>query len=388
MADKEEYVGPVTVRPEQLQPVVDLANRVFRASGGDMGREYPLQYSTDCLEKLRIFEKDRAPVSVVATTINDAVLLGCSVRLALVGSVCTDESARGRGLAGRLMDDAAERAVSVGASVMLISGGRTLYTRRGAGRCGVFHTYTMPADSLPAPDAGLTVSEVTVENADVALRICRAEPIRFRRTLAEHSTQIACGWVRNKPGRTFLISRSGQPVATVSVSRDTRSADGPVEKIAFVEVSGSRSAIVASLSTMAAQFGAEEVEIEAYPTDYAMREALTTVGAGYEITEFHGTVKVLDVGMLWRDFVPLVRERAGAAADAVQVSSQADKFKIHTLRFEMGSDEFEIRDPAAIPAAFFGSKELDPLKEAPGELGSILRLALPLPLPVYGLNYV
>ena len=58
---------------------------------------------------------------------------------------------------------------------MLISGGRTLYTRRGAHRCGVFHHYTIPAGALGRCNAELALSEVTEEDAGLALRIYRIE---------------------------------------------------------------------------------------------------------------------------------------------------------------------------------------------------------------------
>jgi len=100
------YVGPKTTELHQLKEVMALPKHVFRSDcEGDLG----LLFHPDRLGQLRIFESDGKPVSLVGMILNDTVLLGCSVRVACIGSVCTDEPHRGRGLAGRLVEDAVER---------------------------------------------------------------------------------------------------------------------------------------------------------------------------------------------------------------------------------------------------------------------------------------
>ena len=220
MAERANYVGPKRPEPDQLQDVIDLANRVFRAGGGgNLGEQFPLLYRRDRMEPLRIFECDGQPVSLVATLICEAVLLGCSVRVACIGSVCTDERHRGQGLAGRLVDDAAARAVAADTSVMLISGGRSLYTRRGAGRCGRFRRYEIRREMLRKSRRGLTITEVTGDSAGGALKMYEAEPIRFRRSEQDYALQVASRWLVNRPGATYLVSRSRTPVAVMSAVR-------------------------------------------------------------------------------------------------------------------------------------------------------------------------
>ena len=178
---QKTYLGPKTVRADQLKDAVSLANRVFRSTGGgDMGRQYPMIFDPARLEQLRIFEHGGKPVSLVSTVVSDTVLLGCAVRVAAVGSVCTDAAHRGRNLAGRLVDDAVARALAAGAPIMLISGGRSLYTRRGAAGCGRFYRYDLRRDTLPPLDQRLTLREVTADNAESALRMYEAEALRFR----------------------------------------------------------------------------------------------------------------------------------------------------------------------------------------------------------------
>jgi len=385
----DEYAGPLTPTGAQLEAVVALANRVFRAAGGDMGEDYPLLFHRDRLDQLRIFTEAGRCVSLVGMTINDVVLLGCPLRIACIGSVCTDESARGRGLASRLMDDAYERAAAAGAPVMLISGGRGLYTRRGASGGGRFAKYVVPVGSIQAAGADLTIGEVGPETAALALRLFDAEPIRFSRTEEEYTALVACRRVGNNPGSTYLVRRAGEPPAVLSVHPVRTDNSAGSKTIAVQELAGSRPAALAGLRRIAGNFGAQAVQIYAYMGDRAMRRACAAAGAELEVVAHTGTVKLLDAGRLWKGFGPLLAERIGTEAAAkLRLRAQADELKIHTLSFELSDERFVVHGAEKVVAALFGSPQLDPLAGAPGELGQTLRAALPLPLPMYGLNYI
>jgi len=386
----EEFTGPSTPTREKLQAVIDLANRVFRTKRpGDMGAEFPLLFGPDRLQCLRVFEKDGRPVSLVATVINDTVLLGCSVRVACIGSVCTDPDCRGRGLAGRLMDDAVERARAAGAALMLISGRRTLYTRRGSHGEGRFDRYELVPEQLPETTE-LTVTELPPQACRGALRMHEAEPIRFRRTEAQYAAQIACGFVQDAPGKTYAVRRGDRLVAVFSVRRLGPPTDDASESgVLVAEKAGSRTAVLEALRPIAEQWGAERIKIDAYPTDAVLREACGRIGASAETASFYGTFKLLDAARAWRDYGPLLAERLGPELyGQISIEAESDPLKIHTVTFQRGAQLVELRGAREILAALFGSKEIDPLAEAEGELADALRQALPLPVPMYGLNYV
>src|ERR1035437_4466201 len=99
MATAEQFDGPKTPKPDQLADVIKLANRIFRGDENppeheDMGRMYAPLFNPRNLEQLLIFRTDGRPVSLVGMTINEVVMLGCRTKIACIGSVCTDESAR------------------------------------------------------------------------------------------------------------------------------------------------------------------------------------------------------------------------------------------------------------------------------------------------------
>ena len=383
-----EYVGPRGAAPELLEATVALANRNFRSDNGDMGKQFPLLFHPERLDQLRVFTAQDKPVSLVGVTIDDVVLLGCSTRIACVGSVCTDESARGRGLAGRLVDDAAAHATAGGASVMLISGGRTLYTRRGATSGGLFHRYTIATERLRPEGQEVSIVEVSPDRCGQALRIYESEPIRFRRGEQEYTLQIACNWTLDQAGRTYLVQCAAGPLAVVSVSCAGPGRPDEAPTLGVWEIAGARRAVVAALPQIAESYQAETVMIDAYATDRALRDACATFGADPELVAHPGIVKLLDAGRLWQDFAPLLRERIGETASELQIETEADELKIHTLTFRHGRESLTLRGHRELTAALFGTPDLDPMADYSSPLAESLRRALPLPLPLYGLNFV
>jgi len=383
-----EYVGPRSATPELFEATVALANRNFRASSGDMGKQYPLLFHPQHLEQLRLFTAQGKPVSLVGMVVNDVVLQGCSTKIACVGSVCTDEWARGKGLAGRLIDDAAERATAAGAGVMLISGGRTLYTRRGATQAGLFHRYTITAERLRPEGQKVSIVEVSPDQCVQALRICEAEPIRFRRTEQEYALQIACRWTLDQPGSTYLVQSAAGPVAVVSANCVCSSRPDAATILGVYEMAGDRRAGLAALPQITETNHAETVVIDAYATDSVLRDACAALGADPKLVAHSGIVKLLDAGRLWQGYAPLLRERIGEAASELQLETEADELKIHTLTFRHGGESLTLRGHRELTAALFGAPGLEPMADYSGALADLLGQALPLPLPLYGLNYV
>jgi len=391
MEASKEFDGPTTPTAEQLPAVVELANRVFRSGrSGDMGREYPTLFRPDGLEQMRIVLHKGRPVSHVGVVLGDVSLLGCSTRVASIGAVCTDEAFRGRGLGGTLMDDAVRHACKQGAAVMLISGGRSLYTRRGAYSVGAFARYTFAADALPTMD-GLSLDPVTADGVAIAgeaLRLFEGEPIRYHRDIEDYRTQLGSRNLVNRPGETVLVRRGGRPSAVLSVNLPLCV---PQQKDVLIvqELAGSRPDVLAAAGALTARNHAASLQVEAYAQDLTLASLAAEAGAKAHSTAFPGTVKILDVATLWQDFWPLLAERIGpATARSIDVSFQADDFGVQSVEIRRGSEAVKIEGAKEALSAFFDPSDTSPLATAQGPLAELLRQALPLPLPMYGLNYV
>ncbi|MCE5229238.1 GNAT family N-acetyltransferase [bacterium] len=380
---------PRTPGGEEYDDVTALCNRVFRPDGwADMRAQYPLVLRRDNIEQLRILSENGKPVSLVCMVEGNAALLGCAVRIALIGLVCTGQECQGRGLAGVLMDDAVERATAMGYGMMLISGGRTLYTRRGSHYVGDFVKYEADPARLPCAD-GLTISQMTPERAGDAWPLLEAEPIRFRRTPEDYAKLLATDWVVGYPGSTWLVERTGRAVAVFSINHKRLTDSSKIEAFGVREMGGSRQAALAAVGELARRFGTKQVEWDGCGRDAALADAFAAIGVKPDRAAHYGTVKLLSVERLMNEFKPLLCERLGEkTAAALTITSQIDGGTVRRVAFELGNERLMVEGEVEVLAALFGAPEIDPLAAAPEKLGKVLRLALPLPLPLYGLNYV
>ena len=100
-----------------------LSNDIFSPGGAvDMGRMFPLLYTETNTRNLRIFVDEGRPVALSGMTVQDLAMGSVVARAACIGSVCTRDEYRGRGLAARLVEDCMAAAAAQGACLVLVSG--------------------------------------------------------------------------------------------------------------------------------------------------------------------------------------------------------------------------------------------------------------------------
>jgi hypothetical protein len=146
---------------------------------------------------------------------------------------------------------------------------------------------------------------------------------------------------------------------------------------------------MAAVGELARRFGTKEIEWDGCARDAALADAMASIGVKPTRAAHYGTVKLLSVERLINEFQPLLRERLGEeTAAALTVTSRIDGGAVRCITFELDGERLTIDGEVEALAALFGSPEIDPLAAAPEKLGRALRQALPLPLPLYGLNYV
>src|SRR5947209_3284810 len=125
--------GPRAPRPDEWDQLDALVSTIFAPR---MFRRFPQLYNEANRPNLRVVAEDGRIVCHVGMIQREASLAGCRVGVACIGSVATFEEYRGRGFASLAFQDACDKAAADGVDVMLISGGRGLYTRAGCRRFG------------------------------------------------------------------------------------------------------------------------------------------------------------------------------------------------------------------------------------------------------------
>ena len=155
--------GPRALRPQELDSLVGLTNRVFRADGGDMGADFDYFLNRENAPHLRVFVENGQVVAHCGWRPADATVFGCRLRVGCIGAVCTDPEQRGKGLGTKLLHDNFRDMRADGVDFALISGRRGLYTRNSAVLWGAEAEYAFDAAA-----AGEWLSDVEVAPAEPA----------------------------------------------------------------------------------------------------------------------------------------------------------------------------------------------------------------------------
>ena len=179
-----------------------MVSTVFRP---EMFHDYPQLFNEANREHLRVVATGGKVVCHVGFTERPASLSGCRIDVACIGAVATLPEQRGRGYASAAFQDACERAAADGVDVMLISGGRGLYTRvgcRAVGRDWGFSLTPQTALRLAALPGVAGTAHYTLAPAGPpqigALRaLYQREPVRFLRPLEDWEMAFQCGIVMN-----------------------------------------------------------------------------------------------------------------------------------------------------------------------------------------------
>jgi GNAT superfamily N-acetyltransferase len=356
---------------------VRLANTVFYPDGGlDMGNAFPSLFASENAENLRIVLVDGEPVSLAGFLVRDMVVPGARLRAACIGSVCTLERWRGRGLAASLMEDAVSHAVKWGASVALISGGRGLYRRMGCIDAGLYRVVRAGATGGEGP---ADVREWSDSDLPRMRELHDEEPVRFERTSKEMRLALQTSLLQCRPARSWVSWEQGRGAAYLCVE-GSNDVSGP-GVLQAREIAGSRRAVLRAAPVVLRQMAASVLEIETTASDAAMAEA--AAGMSVSPMGFHGTVKVIDPAALFRSL-------EGRTAALLAAEDSAD-LRIHCgreVRLRVGSEELVLDNEADVTALVFGSVERAAPAPAAGRLSKILARLFPVPLPCYGLSYV
>ena len=185
---------PRGIKTHEFESLCTLVNTVFRSGGvGHMERQYPLLFAPANFDHLLVMVDDGVVVSHVGTLTREISVMGLRIPVISIGAVATYEAYRGRGLATQLMETAIFKAVDQDVILMLISGGRGLYTRLGAKRIGQYVLYNIQRNRLPANKADIGRAEAA--DIDEMMRLYGAESSHYVRSISDLRTAIDAGWI-------------------------------------------------------------------------------------------------------------------------------------------------------------------------------------------------
>jgi predicted N-acetyltransferase YhbS len=396
--------GPRALRPDEWSQLNELVSAVFRP---EMFHDYPQLFNEQNRQNLRVVAEDGKVVTHVGMTERAATLAGCRIDVACIGAVSTYEAYRGRGFASQAFQDCCDKAAADGIDIMLISGGRGLYTRVGCRQVGQDWDFAFDTDTVRALQprgAGYRIVPVGAGAIPVLRSLYQREPVRFLRRREDWEMAFACGVVMNVAadfwgvtyeGAGATAATEGEGLVAYAIVHQPdkvrrRSAADP-RLVRVVEFAGDRAAVAAALPQLLDHYGAQRVTIHVQGGDLALHRLLSQAGVAGAPAGASGTLRVINFRQLMDRCRPLLAERIGdgAAGELRFESDERPGSALGGFTIRSGGEYLRVPDLGALACYLFGSPRREPAPvEGSPRIASLLAGALPLPALWYGMNYV
>lgn len=289
--------GPRGAKLVEFEDCLNLINQVFRINRGEqatMESEFPLLLTRENIDNMRIIKDGNKVVSEVNFMTGEILVESTPIPYASIGAVCTHHDYEGQGLSSKILDDVEGKMLKDGVAICLISGTRSLYTRRDAMVLPSFKQY----DILPSSRA---LSFDVDEYQDVDLvelhQLYLSQSTRYKRSLDAFGKLIDSAthdWGRFSYKRYTL--RDNGIIIGYLVIRIVNEEDNSYGEV--VEVLGDRRDIYASISYVTHQLDLSYCSYHVHVKETAKHlDHLLD----YKIVAQQGTLKIINFQLLMED---------------------------------------------------------------------------------------
>lgn len=298
---------------EEMKLAVRLSDATFRdAEQTSMGIAFPFIFSDTAAHlSFGAFEADGTLVSFMGLVPWTIRIGAAELSVFSLGSVCTAPAARGKGYASQVLQQVYAFAREAGASLLLVSGDRSLYTRSGCasfGRVLRYRVTPLQAKSL-LDDAGIGqggVREARPEDLFAVHAAMAARPVRYRLGVNELATLLkaeAFASIMKMSHRVLVYEADGRlaGAAVIGVSRKSQGY-GTV-----LEHAGDPAALAVIFGEAVCRYELATLDV---PVPWHERELQLKLDGIPAETENHpGTVRIIDGEALVDQLRPWLRER-------------------------------------------------------------------------------
>ncbi|SEC62002.1 GNAT family N-acetyltransferase [Paenibacillus sp. GP183] len=373
------------VQGHEMNEAIQLADAVFRdAEQSSMAEAFPLVFSQSLGQSFGAFEQGKlvAFIGIVPTFMQ----VGLS-RLPIysLGAVCTHPDYRGKGYAGEILSAIQQFASKTPASLIFISGDRSLYIRSHCYHFGSVKRYVLNSNSAQAITdrqalSGYTVRQLESRDWFSLNEVFASRKIRYEQSISELASMIhahAYASCVKLEHRVLVAEKDNRIQACVVVSVPNQFT---YKRAPFtVETAGDAALVSALLAHAFDAYLLPLLDIVVPWQDSQFHHELEVVN--HQDEKNSGTVYVVNPETLIEQLRPFLNEKNKA-------SSQA--FRIQNLdgghcQITMNHSSFEL-EPQELVSLLF---DVQPEYKAEPSIKDALKMLFPIPLPyVSGLNYV
>ncbi|MEF3302353.1 GNAT family N-acetyltransferase [Paenibacillus sp. GYB003] len=307
--------------PEETEEAIRLADGTFRGDGRpSLAVSSPKLFSPGLGQSIGGFAGGR--LVSFAGLVPSVVRVGAArLQVYSYGAVCTHPDFRGKGIASAVLDYAKLHVRRADASLLLVSGTRSLYTSAGCFPFGTFRNYTLLPEHGPllasrlSPEAGCR----TTDAADwFRLRRLSAEkPAHYEQSLWDLADLLRAKGVASmrRMEQIALIAEQDGEATAFCVLALKREGDGSGARNGFViEWAGGAGGFCSLLRHALETKLADRLDVTVSWHETEVAELLGDIGAESAEADNSGTVHIADAEKLFRQLQPYWEQRAGRGA--------------------------------------------------------------------------
>jgi predicted N-acetyltransferase YhbS len=318
------------VRKEELIQAANLADSIFRVTGQTSMREaFPLIFAPESIHSFGAFDGERL-VSFIGFVPFVLKVGNARLQVFSIGSVCTHDDYRGQGIAGKLLDLCKQHAAVSGASLIFISGGRSLYTRA---QCFPFgQTKRFAIDSESAAQLTVRWNSAGEEHAIRLLEptdvfgqhaVARSRGVAFEQSIADiarlTSAEAYTSCIKLTQQTLVALTADGDIEAFAVVAIPGRDVVGESEKPLALEWAGPAEAVAALLADAVARFRLPLLEAPIGWHEQQLAQLLQEANLASTAEPAAGTVYIVNAQRLLNQAAPYF---AGAGVDTFGMKQQ------------------------------------------------------------------
>ncbi|BBH18804.1 acetyltransferase [Paenibacillus baekrokdamisoli] len=367
----------------EMNEAVRLTDLVFRDHEHvSMGEAFPFVFSPSLGQSFGAFE-DSKLVSFIGIVPWLIYVGRAQLKVYALGAVCTHPDYRGKGYASTLLEHVYHHVRQAQASLLLVSGDRSLYTRNQCYPFGSFNRYSVKPEhcaSLVAQNAmvGYTFRERTSADWYTLHELAASRTVRYDQSLSElalliHSQAVASN--SKLEHRTLIAEKDGKVLSFAVVAVPGKYM--PLGAPQAIEWAGDVEAVVALLAYAVERYSLHQLDIAVAWHEIGLQEALRNVE--FQASHNNGTICITDPQLLLDQLEPYLKDVIDLQQDKMTVTPSADGRSV--LRF--GPETIDLA-PQELVSLLFDTEPQLAMKLQEG-----LSSLFPIPFPyVGGLNFV
>ncbi len=371
----------VTIRRihiDELPLAAELANDVFCETGERyMGTAFPTLFRPGITHSYGAFDDTGKLISFMGLV---PVLIASgteTISAFSIGAVCTHPDYRGQRLAGQLLERCQQHAIAAGASVIFISGDRSLYTRNGAQFFGRMHRLELTQQHATIEPSKLwELRELEPRDLIAVYSHLQRPTAHVTMSIAEIQQMLGAEAMAhvNQQQQKVLVAATSNGIAGVAIlsiphshtSNEQHSSPSSTEREgSIIEYAGRADAVQQLALEAIRHYDLNTLTITVPWQDQSMINGLEEIEASSTTIRNGGTVMIVNGGALvaqtgllgeLNDYAPVhmsIRDAGGYTVHTPEGEyTLADDVELCSLLFDPESD---------VPAARLGSFPTVPL---------------------------